>query len=273
MQKIQFNVYKEAREIHNPYGLIEGDLARTVLSDFEKVREEKFPGLDSLKGILSVKETEQSPECVLAGSNFPVLSVLNSHDFPLEECYGFRPGNPQQLARMYNDEVERVINGTKPFIKDNFWYDVQLIRNPAGRNLELKPWEHLLDEGLSAIAGRDEILAVPYSVIKISSMTSDNGLFGKTNSYAVIPAPGAEKLVKVVKWTTEQSKGFKFGRFNEETGVPEINSPSDKFSRQFCGLQQKLFSRLCVNGDLNASCGVYLAYSDEFARVVGFSTG
>lgn len=272
MQKIQFNGYKEAREIHNPYGLIEGDLARTVLSDFERVREEKFPGLDSLKGILSVRETEQSPEGVLAGSNFPVLSVLNNPDFPLES-YGFRPGNPQQLARMYNDEVERVINGTKPFIKDRFWYDVQLIRNPVGRNLELKPWENLLDEGLSAIAGRDEILAVPYSVIKISSMTSDNGLFGKTNSYAVILAPEAEKLVKVVKWTTEQSKGFKFGRFNEETGVPEINSSSDKFSRQFYGLSQKLFSRLYVYRSLDAYCLGNLAISDENTRVVGFSTG
>lgn len=273
MQKIQFNGYKEVRETHNPYGLIEGDLARTVLSDFEKVREEKFPGLDSLKGILSVKETEQSPEGVLAGSNFPVLSVLNSHDFPLEECYGFRPGNPQQLARMYNHEVERVINGTKPFIKDNFLYDVQLIRNPAGRNSELKPWEHLLDEGLSAIAGRDEILAVPYSVIKISSMTSDNGLLGQTNSYAFILAPDAEKSIEVVKWTTEQTKGFKFGRFNEETGVPEINSSSDKFSRQFYELPQKLFSRLSVDRYLLAYCDVNLAGSCEDARVVGFSTG
>src|SRR3989344_8003633 len=93
-------------ETKRDYGLPSGDLAEQFLARANKLFSGELKGFPGLEGTLKLVSTDRGLE--LAGSNFPVLATMNLVDL---DGLGIQLCDERDLARVYNDEVQRVAQG------------------------------------------------------------------------------------------------------------------------------------------------------------------
>lgn len=262
MTQATFKPHRTVQETQHPYGLITGEAAVRVLEDFNRFigKSELVRAGYVLKDVLKIVKTEEHPDGVLAGSTPDALMVL-LHYVPTRDC-GFTIATPQQMAQIYNSDSE--------FIRNKFWADVLLIRNPhadLSKPETRVPWMMELSEQVDALIGKGEVVAIPY--FAVVPATRSNGHLGNSSGYVL--ADNARDLVQILKWGKEDVQGFSFDRLSEENGVPKRE---DHGKRRFYGLSGKLFSGLCLDWGLGLySDGGGLAGSGSSGRVVGWSVG
>lgn len=251
----QFNGTEKIVTINFPYGVLTGDVAIKVR---DSLLEAKVEGSDltladagfALRGKFGIRESRE-----LWGSNPDMLMTL-WHYVPTKD-FGFLPATPQQIAKIYNENPE--------FIKGNMWLDSQMIRNGFTKKSN-GVWADMLNEEIRQLGfGDDQVLAIPYSVVK--PVIISNGHLPKLTGYTLIE--GAKNLIRNTDWNKEQVKGFKYEKFDENLGIPLINSGGN---RTFHGLSNNIFSALGVDDYLNANGNWGFGNSSDSAQVVGWRT-
>lgn len=260
MEKPRFKGVEIVQRKELPYGLVRGEVAEAVANDYQRVLKER--GLVDTKFALknAMRVVKADGESFLSYTTPEAMMVL-ANLVPTKD-YDFTLATPQQIAHVYNTNPD--------FILNKFWAEVQLVRNPHA-DLSKKenriPWMMYLNEQLNEVVDiPNEFIAVPYSAVV--PVILNNGHLGSVLGHEL--TENAKGLAKVIKWTKEQANGFKFNRFDENTGVPE---PSKDGIRSFVGLTDKLFSALYVDRYLVAVGYRSFGYTDGDSRVVGWNIG
>lgn len=256
MTKTQFQGH-EVRQVM-PYGQITGDAAEAVAKSLLEAKAEGSDVTLAKAGFALEGKFGINTEGQLWGSTPDMLMTL-WHYVPTKD-FGFLPATPQQLAKIYNENPD--------FFRNQFWFDIQMIRNPHATESN-GDWAGNLSLQLAKAKFKPEsYLAIPYQAVKPVIHAKDNGHLGKHPVAVYELVKDAGDLIKVLNWNEDAIKKGKFSRFDETLGVPILGSGE----HIFYGLTNKTFSALFVCSVLDAGGGVF-DDSDEGARVVGWKTG
>lgn len=262
-EKLQFKGFTESSPVAvvaRDYNVITGSLADAVLERTSKAFGEQFSGFPGLEGTLRVIEANERKE--LAGSNMPVLSALHLVDL---KDLGIQVCDERDLARIYNDETQRLAVGREGFFSGKFWFDVALIRNPHAAQKELMPWEADLNDEINALHVHHAFVSIPYRALIPNKFEKDNAPFGNISGYSFKINPTMKDAVRPLEITAQEAQeGYDFAALNEITAFPVRG-----LGAHFYGIPgNKLFSRLGVNRNLNANCDEYPLGSNGGGRVV-----
>jgi len=244
----QFQGHVETQELQRSYGPITGKVAEQVLKDYREVVRKIFRQPKHLEGILYIEGDQ------LLASHWDPLIILN--DQVDTRKYGFSLITPQQFAReMFNSNDESPSHSSTT--------EFQLIRNPYQKTVVA--WERDLDDELRTLTGNNEVLAIPYTTIRL--FQSNNGHWGTSTRYEL--RENALGLIKVIPWKHEELRnGFNYTRFDEDTGVPVRQ---DTGERKFIGSDSSAkFFRMNSKGLIAISSKESDRHS---SRLFGYSSG
>ncbi|MBU0760964.1 MAG: hypothetical protein KJ858_04715 [Nanoarchaeota archaeon] len=245
--------------VRKDYNVLFGELGEEVRKVAEGTFNERLEGFPGLAGTLRMVDANGRRE--LAGSNLPVRAGLNLVDF---SGFGIQVCDKGDLARIYNDEVERLSQRKEGFFAGKHWFDLSLIRNPHVTRRELAPWERELNDGINEICGAGEIVSVPYGAIVPVRLDEDNAPFGRISGYSFRISPNAKGALSVVEVTAKEAQGgYDFSRLDENSAFPVKGE-----GRHFYGIGDRTFSGLYVSRYLSVSCDGDPLGSGEGGRVV-----
>ena len=241
------------------YGQITGDTANAIQKSLLEARAEGSDVTLAKAGFALEGKFGINAQGQLWGST-PDIQMALWHYVPTKD-FGFLPATPQQLARIYNKNPD--------FFKNQFGFDVQMIRNGAATESN-GFWADNLSLQLARAKFKPEsYLAIPYSAVKPVIHAKENGHLGKQPVAGYELVKDAGDLIKVLPWNADATKQNRFSGFDEALGVPSFGEGE----HTFYGLTNKTFSVLSVYGDLSANGHRYFDGSYGSARVVGWKTG
>ena len=241
------------------YGRITGDVAQAIQKSLLEARAEGSDVTLAKAGFALEGKFGINAQGQLWGST-PDIQMALWHYVPTKD-FGFLPATPQQLARIYNRNLD--------FFKNQFLFDVQMIRNPHAAESN-GDWADNLSLQLARAKFKPEsYLAIPYSAVKPVIHAKENGHLGKQPVAGYELVKDAGDLIKVLPWNADATKQNRFSGFDEALGVPSFGEGE----HTFYGLTNKTFSVLSVYGDLSANGHRYFDGSYGSARVVGWKTG